>query len=93
MIAKNDSLGELFRDARPLRLYELAALGYAVLREPELLGGYAEALQRASRGPPPASRDPGPPARRAGAVRNGAPGVSADQRDPGPTGVRHARTA
>jgi GT2 family glycosyltransferase len=46
MIAKNDSLRDLLRDAGPLLLYELAALGYAVLREPELLGGYAEALRR-----------------------------------------------
>jgi GT2 family glycosyltransferase len=46
MIAKNDSLRDLLRDAAPLLLYELAALGYAVLHEPELLGGYAEALRR-----------------------------------------------
>ena len=46
MIAKNDSLRDLLRDAGPLLLYELAALGYAVLREPELLAGYAEALGR-----------------------------------------------
>jgi len=46
MMAKNDSLGALARDAAPLLLYELLALGYAVLREPELLAGYAEALAR-----------------------------------------------
>jgi GT2 family glycosyltransferase len=46
MIAKNDSLGDVARDARPLLGYELIALGYAVMREPELLGGYLEALRR-----------------------------------------------
>jgi GT2 family glycosyltransferase len=46
MIAKNDSLADLVRDAGPLLLYELVALGYAVLREPELLAGYLEAARR-----------------------------------------------
>ena len=46
MIAKNDRLGDLLRDAGPLLEYELLALGYALLREPELLGGYVEALRR-----------------------------------------------
>jgi GT2 family glycosyltransferase len=46
MIAKNDSLPDLLRDAGPLLGYELLALGYAVLREPELLRGYAEAARR-----------------------------------------------
>jgi GT2 family glycosyltransferase len=46
MIAKNDSLAELARDAFPLLLYELLALGYCVVREPELLRGYAEAARR-----------------------------------------------
>lgn len=46
MIAKNDSLRDLLRDGGPLLLYELAALGYAVLREPELLAGYLEAARR-----------------------------------------------
>ena len=46
MIAKNDSLADLARDAGPLLLYELLALGYALLREPELLAGYAEAVGR-----------------------------------------------
>jgi GT2 family glycosyltransferase len=46
MIAKNDSLADLSRDAGPLLLYELVALGYAVLREPELLRGYLEAARR-----------------------------------------------
>lgn len=46
MMAKNDSLAELARDALPLLLYEILALGYAVLREPELLRGYVEAGRR-----------------------------------------------
>jgi GT2 family glycosyltransferase len=46
MIAKNDSLTELARDAFPLLTYELLALGYALLREPELLRGYVEAARR-----------------------------------------------
>jgi GT2 family glycosyltransferase len=46
MIAKNDSLADLARDALPLLSYELMALGYAVLREPELLVGYLEAARR-----------------------------------------------
>jgi hypothetical protein len=46
MMAKNDSLAELLRDAGPLLTYELAALGYSVLREPELLSGYAQAIRR-----------------------------------------------
>jgi GT2 family glycosyltransferase len=46
MIAKNDSLADLVRDIGPLLLYEVLALGYAVLREPELLGGYMEAARR-----------------------------------------------
>ena len=46
MIAKNDSLSELARDAFPLLLYELLALGYCLVREPELLRGYAEAARR-----------------------------------------------
>ena len=46
MIAKNDAWGDVLRDLGPLVLYELLALGYAVLREHELLGGYLEAWQR-----------------------------------------------
>jgi GT2 family glycosyltransferase len=46
MIAKNDSLRDLLRDAGPLLLYEALALGYAILREPELLRGYVEAVSR-----------------------------------------------
>ena len=46
MIVKNDSPAELARDAGALLLYELLALGYALLREPVLLGGYLEAAGR-----------------------------------------------
>jgi GT2 family glycosyltransferase len=46
MIAKNDSWRDLARDLAPLVSYEFLALGHAVLRERELLGGYREALQR-----------------------------------------------
>jgi GT2 family glycosyltransferase len=46
MIAKNDSVSELLRDAGPLLLYELLAFGYAFVREPGLLRGYLEALNR-----------------------------------------------
>jgi GT2 family glycosyltransferase len=46
MMAKNDSLAELARDAVPLLLYETLALGYALVREPELLRGYLEAARR-----------------------------------------------
>jgi GT2 family glycosyltransferase len=46
MIAKNDSLADLGRDFVPLLVYEIAALGYAILRERELLGGYVEAARR-----------------------------------------------
>lgn len=46
MMAKNDSLGDLVRDAGPLLLYELLAFGFALLREPGLLRGYLEAGRR-----------------------------------------------
>jgi GT2 family glycosyltransferase len=46
MVAKNDRPGALARDAPALLGYELAALGYALLREHELLRGYDEALRR-----------------------------------------------
>jgi GT2 family glycosyltransferase len=46
MIAKNDSLADLLRDAAPLLAYEVLALGYAVLLERELLAGYLEAARR-----------------------------------------------
>jgi GT2 family glycosyltransferase len=46
MLAKNDSWRDLTRDAVPLLVYEVLALGYALLRERELLGGYLEAARR-----------------------------------------------
>jgi GT2 family glycosyltransferase len=46
MIAKNDSATDLIRDLLPLLAYEILALGFAILREPELLAGYVEALCR-----------------------------------------------
>ncbi|HSO99110.1 MAG TPA: glycosyltransferase [Solirubrobacteraceae bacterium] len=46
MIAKNDAPADLRRDAGPLALYEVLALGYALLREPELLRGYRDAARR-----------------------------------------------
>jgi GT2 family glycosyltransferase len=46
MIAKNDGLRDLARDAPTLLLYEVLAFGYAVLREPELFRGYLEAASR-----------------------------------------------
>jgi GT2 family glycosyltransferase len=46
MIAKNDSAADLLRDLIPLLSYEVLALGYALLREPELLGGYREFWRR-----------------------------------------------
>jgi GT2 family glycosyltransferase len=46
MIAKNDSIADLARDAGPLLVYELTALAYTLLREPELLLGYIEAARR-----------------------------------------------
>jgi GT2 family glycosyltransferase len=66
MIAKNDRLADLARDAPHLLLYELAALGYALLVERELLGAYAEAYRllpqmRAKRGPIQSRRRARPP--------------------------------
>jgi GT2 family glycosyltransferase len=46
MILKNDTARELARDLPVVLLYELLALGYAVLRERHLLGGYREAWVR-----------------------------------------------
>ncbi len=46
MMVKNDSLRDVLRDAGPLLLYEALALGYVILREPELLRGYLEAARR-----------------------------------------------
>ena len=45
MIAKNDRLRDVLRDLPHVALYEIAALGYALLVERELLGGYADALR------------------------------------------------
>jgi GT2 family glycosyltransferase len=46
MIVKNDSWREQRRDLSPLIGYEVLALGYALLRERELLGGYRDFLRR-----------------------------------------------
>lgn len=51
MIAKNETGASFARDAPWILAYEVAALGYAVLRERELLGGYRDAwrLRHAAR--------------------------------------------
>ena len=46
MMAKNDLAADLRRDLGALAAYETLALGFAVLRERELLGGYREAVAR-----------------------------------------------
>lgn len=46
MMAKNDAWDDLSGDLGTLLGYEFLALGYALLRERELLGGYREALAR-----------------------------------------------
>jgi GT2 family glycosyltransferase len=46
MVVKNDSWSELRRDGVPLLGYELLALGFALLRERELLSGYRGFLAR-----------------------------------------------
>jgi GT2 family glycosyltransferase len=46
MMAKNDTARDLLRDAHRIAPYEVLALGYAVLRERELLGGYRDAWRR-----------------------------------------------
>jgi GT2 family glycosyltransferase len=43
MMVKNDTAREVARDLPRLAAYETAALGYALLRERSLLGGYREA--------------------------------------------------
>ena len=48
MILKNERARSLAHDLPHLALYELAALGYALLFERELLGGYVEAARLAS---------------------------------------------
>lgn len=45
MIAKNDPLFSLVRDLPHILLYEVLALGFAVLRERHLLRGYVEAAR------------------------------------------------
>jgi GT2 family glycosyltransferase len=45
MIAKNDTGPAFVRDLPRILFYEFLALGYCVLRERELLGGYADALR------------------------------------------------
>jgi hypothetical protein len=45
MIVKNDPLPSLLRDLPRILPYELAALGFALLREPFLLRGYREAAR------------------------------------------------
>jgi GT2 family glycosyltransferase len=49
MMAKNDSWAELRPDLARIALYEVLALGHALLRERELLGAYAEARRRLPR--------------------------------------------
>ena len=45
MIAKNDPLPALLRDLPRVLAYDLAAFGFAVLRERHLLAGYAQAAR------------------------------------------------
>jgi GT2 family glycosyltransferase len=45
MIAKNDPLPTLLRDLPRILVYELLALGFAILRERHLLRGYVEAAR------------------------------------------------
>lgn len=45
MIAKNDPLPSLLRDLPGILLYEVLAVGYALLREPSLVRGYAGAAR------------------------------------------------
>ena len=47
MMVKNDTPGQLGRDLAGVGAYELAALGYAALRERHLLRGYLEAARLA----------------------------------------------
>ena len=46
MIAKDDTWRTLLPDLPRIALYEVLALGYAVLRERELLPGYLDAARR-----------------------------------------------
>jgi GT2 family glycosyltransferase len=45
MMVKNDTLQDVQRDVHRIAAYEIAAFGYALLRERHLLGGYREALR------------------------------------------------
>jgi GT2 family glycosyltransferase len=45
MMVKNDTLQDVERDVQRIATYEMAALGYAAIREPHLLGGYRDALR------------------------------------------------
>ena len=49
MMIKNDARRDLLRDLPRIALYEVLALGFAVLRERHLLRGYAEAARLAPR--------------------------------------------
>ena len=48
-MAKNDTWRTLLPDLPWILPYEVAALGYALLRERELLGGYVDAAKALSR--------------------------------------------
>jgi GT2 family glycosyltransferase len=45
MIAKNETAGSFARDFHRILFYEFLAFGHVVLREPQLLGGYRDALR------------------------------------------------
>jgi GT2 family glycosyltransferase len=45
MMVKNDTAGGLLRDLPPIAAWEVAALGYALVRERHLLGAYADAAR------------------------------------------------
>jgi GT2 family glycosyltransferase len=45
MLVKNDALQDVKQDVQRIATYELAALGYVLLRERHLLGGYRDALR------------------------------------------------
>ena len=67
MIVKNETRASFMRDAPRILAYETAALGYALLRERELLGGYRDAwrlrtgARRRRRAVQARVRDPRPP--------------------------------
>jgi GT2 family glycosyltransferase len=45
MMVKNDTLQDVHSDVHRIAAYEIAALGYVMLRERHLLGGYREAMR------------------------------------------------